>query len=152
MLTAESGSGCIKPMRVNFGHSEYERLSIVVSGDELQRVKQSSDTWLAAEAEIKAGKFSGRATLWLDLSDFARFITSAQSLYNTLEGEARFETIESQIGFLLKGDGKGHIALTGFLLDRCGDGNELRFTLDFDQTMLPKTISEIENLLNSAAK
>jgi hypothetical protein len=137
-------------MEISFGHPERERITFSIPYDISEQLKKSSDQSVTAQVQIRAGGFTGYADLWLDVSDFARFAPEVQRLYETLKGEARFETIENQISLVLKGDGKGHINLSGRLLGRCGDGNELLFKLDLDQTQLKHPISELEQFLKQA--
>lgn len=72
-----------------------------------------------------------------------------QRLYATLRGIATFQTVERQVGFTLTGDGKGHIELVGFLKDRGGGDNSIQFRLSYDQTLLPRSITQIEALLRA---
>ena len=139
-------------MEISFGHPERERVSFFIPDDVLEKLKKSPDKSITVRVQIQAGSFTGHAEPWLDVSDFARFAPEAQKLYETLKGEARFVTVEDQISLILKGDGKGHINLSGRLLDRCGDGNELLFKLNLDQTQLKHSISELEQFLKQAAE
>jgi hypothetical protein len=141
-------NGFINKMEISFGHSERERIVIAVP-DQPSCFKSSSKDWFSANVDIQAGGFKGTVSTYLDRSDFERFLPQIRWLYETLKGEARFDTIERQIEFVLKGDGKGHITLSGFLKDR-PDGNELSFELEFDQTLLKRSISEIETYLAAA--
>ncbi|MBC7992457.1 MAG: hypothetical protein H7Z15_04345 [Rhizobacter sp.] len=81
-----------------------------------------------------------------------RILPQLRSLYDTLHGTATFDTIERQISFTLTGDGKGHITLAGFLADRAGGDNRLEFSLSYDQTLLPRSIGQIEHLLRATTK
>jgi hypothetical protein len=134
-------------MEISFGFPERERIAFLIPDDISEQLKKSAGQSVTARVEVQVGGFTGYAELWLDVSDFVRFVPEVQRLYETLEGEACFETIENQISLVLKGDGKGHINLSGRLLDRCGDGNELLFKLFFDQTLLRQSISELEHFL-----
>ena len=136
-------------MEISFGHTEQEQISFFIPDAILEKLKKSFDKSATVRVQIQAGSFTGHAEPWLDVSDFVRFAPQAQRLYETLNGEARFETVENQIRLILTGDGKGHINLSGHLLDRCGDGNKLFFKLDFDQTLLKNSISDMERFLNA---
>ena len=46
--------------------------------------------------------------------------------------------IERQLQINCIGNERGGIAVDGIVLDRVGDGNELRFRFDIDQTYLPR--------------
>jgi hypothetical protein len=88
--------------------------------------------------------------VFCDLDDFVSLRTEVEGIYSSLSGTAIFQTIESQIGFTMVGDGRGQIALDGFLSDRCGDGNTLQFRLDFDQTLLWQAVSDLRHLTESS--
>jgi hypothetical protein len=149
MRREKSGNGFTDFMEISFGHPERER--IIIHFPVSEELKKSSDKRATARVEIQAGGFTGYAEPWLDVSDFVRFVPQVHQLYETLGGEARFETVENQICLVLKGDGRGHISLIGHLLDRCGDGNKLSFKLNFDQTLLRRSILELERFLKSTA-
>jgi hypothetical protein len=132
---------------VGFGHPEGERLDFVFAGSELERFRTSPDDWIRAGGTVAAGGFRGDTELWFMAAEFARLLPQLRRLYETLQGEVDFKTIEDQVGFRLTGDGRGHIVLHGYLLDRTGDGNRLDFTLSYDQTLLRQSILEISDLL-----
>jgi hypothetical protein len=52
--------------------------------------------------------------------------------------------LEKQLHLKIKGDGKGHVALNGELLDQAGIGNRLNFSFQFDQVALGESIREIK--------
>ena len=101
--------------------------------------------WIKCHAEIQAGQFEGKVELYLVSGDLFRLSEQAEVLYRTLSGEASLDTLEGQISLRLTGDGKGHIKLEGFLIDRCGDGNKLNFILNYDQTLLWQTVSTLRD-------
>jgi hypothetical protein len=78
--------------------------------------------------------------------DFPRFRRQLESLYKTLSGSANFDTIEHQLQIECAGNKRGGIAINGTVKDRIGDGNELRFRFDIDQTYLPILIAELEDI------
>jgi hypothetical protein len=132
---------------VGFGHPERERIEFVFSDSEVERFRSSGEDWLQAHCTVVAGTFQGEADLWFESADFARVLPPLRQLYETLQGAVDFHTIEDQVGFCLTGDGRGHIELRGYLLDRAGGGNRLEFALNYDQTLLWHSISEIDELL-----
>jgi len=97
--------------------------------------------------EIQVGKFFGQIELLLTVSDIIRFKGQVECLYRDLKGRAEFTTVEDQVGLKIETDGLGHMTATGFLRDGVGFGNELSFTIEFDQTTLQRTISEIDKAL-----
>ena len=101
------------------------------------------DDWVSATISVRAGAFTASIDATLVTCDFPRFRRQIESFYNTLSGSANFDTIERQLQIECIGNERGGIAITGTVQDRVGDGNELRFGFDIDQTYLPKVISEL---------
>jgi hypothetical protein len=133
------------PLDIPFGHPDRE--SLVLSLD-LPAKTDSGYEWINCRATVHAGKFQGTADLYLEARDLMSFGQPLESLYRTLKGEAALDTIESQISLKLVGDGKGHVELRGTLFDRCGNGNMLKFVLQYDQTLLWQTISALRDVLS----
>ena len=133
------------PLSIAFGHADRE--SLVLSLD-LPANTDSGYEWISCRAAVHAGNFQGMADLYLEAGDLKRFSQPLEGLYRTLKGEAALDTIEGQISLKLVGDGKGHIELRGTLLDRCGDGNTLKFVLQYDQTLLWQTISALRDAIS----
>lgn len=102
--------------------------------------------WLASNIDVVAGAFSGSVSATLVTVDFPRFRRELETLYQSLDGTATFNTIERQLEIVCTGNGLGGIAVTGTVQDRAGDGNELRFGFDTDQTFLPALIRQIQEL------
>ena len=55
--------------------------------------------------------------------------------------------MEGQLYILLETDGLGHIRATGYLRQNTVSSTELSFEIEFDQTLLWHTISEIDEAL-----
>lgn len=104
------------------------------------------DDWLSATISVHAGAFSATIDATLVTCDFPRFRTQLEALYKTLSGSAAFDTIERQLEINCVGNERGGIAVDGFVQDRVGDGNELRFRFEIDQTYLPKIIAELQRI------
>ena len=104
------------------------------------------DDWLCATIGVRAGAFTATIDALLMTCDFPRFRCQLESLYKTLSGSANFDTIERQLQLNCVGNDRGGIAVNGTVQDRAGDGNELRFRFDIDQTYLPQIISDVQNI------
>ena len=101
------------------------------------------DDWVSVIIVVHAGAFSASIDATFMTCDFAQFRRQLEALYETLSGSAKFDTIERQLQIECVGNERGGIAITGTVQDRVGDGNELRFGFDIDQTYLPGVISEL---------
>ena len=103
--------------------------------------------WIASELHIAAGGFRGSFRADLRSEEFHTFLEEMEALSRTLQGTARFATMEGQIALSLTGDGKGHVHLDGEAIDYAATGNRLQFHLDIDQTYLPEICRSLEYLL-----
>ena len=134
-------------MIFSFGQSEHERIEIDVLNYERAPVGEYwDDNWLNVEIRVRAGGFRGKAAATIITSELEKFLSELRPLYEKLDGKAEFATMEGQLGLRLSGDGKGHIELQGEVADQAGIGNRLHFTLQFDQSQLRVSISELERV------
>ncbi len=104
------------------------------------------DDWLDATISVHAGAFSATIHATLVTCDFPRFRPRLEELYKTLSGSATFATIERQLQITCVGNDRGGIAIDGIAQERVGDGNELRFRFDIDQTDLPNIIAQLQQI------
>jgi hypothetical protein len=137
----------VDAVKVAFGHSERERLEFIFELRDSRGFADSSDAWLKPRISITAGPFTGQTDVYVEIGDFDRLLPQLRKLYETLEGTASFAPIERQVGFKLTGDGKGHVEMSGFLADSNFKSNCVNFVLTFDQTLLARSISEVEQFL-----
>lgn len=136
------------PMQFSFGHSKNERIEVEVFGYEREPVGEYyDDNWLTVEIRVWAGGFRGSTSASLLTHELNQFLPPLRSLYESLAGTAEFKTMEEQLGLRLSGDGQGHIALSGEIYDQPGIGNRLQFSLSLDQTLLAKSIRELEQVV-----
>lgn len=103
--------------------------------------------WLRCEVELAVGGFEARFPADLRTDALQRWHGEVAALYESLAGEARFESMEGQLRLTLTGDGRGHIRLDGTARDRPGSDNALDFRLDFDQTQLFGAVAQLDELL-----
>ena len=137
-------------MIFSFGQSERERIEVDVLRYERAPIGEYyDDNWLTAEIRVQAGGFDGNAAAVIVTDELVRFVAELRPLFETLSGSAEFTTIEDQLALKLVGDGKGHIKLRGVVLDHKGYGNCLHFTLEFDQSQLRASISELEQVVKN---
>ena len=105
--------------------------------------------WIRSKVAIKAGGFSGQFDCELAATDFDGFKKELSVLYNKLDGTASFNTLEGQLEIKIKGDGNGHLKAECSAMDLAGMGNELMFTIDFDQTAIPRMIKQLEKIMET---
>src|SRR5262245_9828947 len=85
--------------------------------------------WLDVTAEVAAGVFRGSLDGALRTDEFERFRGQLAQVYETLTGEAVFETMERWLNVRMVGDGRGHIEAHCRLCDDLAFGNTLDFQL-----------------------
>ena len=136
-------------MKFAIGLTEKERLEITVLGYACEAYNNEYDAnWLNASTSIVAGSFVGRINLMILAPELSLFASRISKLYEQLEGEAEFKTMEDQLYIKCRGDGLGHIVVTGYMSDEIGSGyNTLNFELALDQTQLKRTIDELDKVL-----
>ena len=130
----------------SLGYPERERILFELLPPVADKKTEGYD-WIRARAKIRVGNFHGQTELMLTVSDIISFKEQVECLHRDLKGFAEFTTIEGQVGLKLETDGLGHMNATGYLRDDVSFGNELSFTIEFDQTFLKQTISEINTAL-----
>lgn len=91
-----------------------------------------SNTIMAVE--IISTCYFCKASMDIDVKKLAEFADSLCEIYESLIGEARIEEPYGKQMFIsFTGDGKGHIAIEGYLTDNCFS---LEFSDSTDQTYL----------------
>jgi len=101
------------------------------------------DNWLSVEVSVKCGAFQGKFLAAFLTGELESFHTQLISLYQTLVGTAKFETLEGQLELRATGDGLGHIKISGEALDQAGIGNKLIFEIVVDQTQLQTSVQSL---------
>lgn len=136
-------------MKFAIGLTEKERLEITVMGYACENYDNEYDAnWLNASTSIVTGGFEGHTTLMILTFELSLFASKISKQYEQLDGEAEFQTMEDQLYIKCRGDGLGHIAVTGYMRDATGTGcNTLNFELALDQTQLKRTIDELDQVL-----
>jgi hypothetical protein len=131
------------------GSKESDQISISVLSYERPPSEDFYDNnWVTSQISVSTGAFAGQFNAALTTQDFVVFMPQLESLFNTLKGEAKFQTIEGQIEFTLSGNGRGGIEVTGFAIDRLGDGNQLQFRYEIDQTFLPPALRQLHEIIS----
>jgi hypothetical protein len=135
---------------VIIGHPSSDNIRLSVFGYMYPDSEDSDDgNWLISELEITSGAFKGIVgyDLLLRSGEFERFLKDIEPMYETLTGTAKYTTMEDWLEINVEGDGRGHIAATGFVIDRHINSNKLNFHINFDQTSLPQMIKGLKKLL-----
>ena len=142
----------MEALNVGFGHPERERLEFVFDDTDVSRSQEASEGWLKPRVRISAGAFRGETDVYVEQGDFERLLPELRTLHERLVGVVKFDPIENQIGFTIKGDGKGHIEMSGCVSDGTVESNRIQFFLSFDQTLLAASILDVDRLISAIAR
>jgi hypothetical protein len=133
---------------LRFGLGNHEHVEIRVIGYAYPCCgEQYDDNWINAEIGLGVGRFRATFPAFLQTTDFSRLQRDLGQFYRTLDGSVTFETIEDQLKLIFNIDKCGHIHIDGAARDEAGTGNTLKFQLDFDQTYMTSSLSELDSLV-----
>lgn len=112
----------------------------------LEDIRLSSNTIM--EVTVQSDGFSATTTMDIDIKELAKFALDLTHICEILSGEARIEEpygMHMYLSFI--GNGRGHIAVKGYLHKNNCVGNEqiLEFENDIDQTGLKKFSYDLFN-------
>jgi hypothetical protein len=125
-----------------------ESLSIAPTRREFPDLNDFWDgNWVYATVRLQAGAFRAEYEAQLRTTDFQLFRQQLGVLYERLTGTAAFDAMEDWIKLQVVGDGKGHMTAKCTARDYPGTGNTLTFTLQFDQTDVPRMLRELDAIL-----
>lgn len=130
----------------SIGYPDKERLVVTLLGSPTASESEGHD-WVKAVAHVEVGAFNGELGIWICISDVIRFHDELEVVYNNVAGAAEFKTIEDQLYINIEVDKLGHVQASGYIIDGFVAGNKLNFNIQFDQTLLWHTISEIDEAL-----
>ena len=103
--------------------------------------------WLNTDIELAAGAFRAQYVACLRVDELVRFRDQLAALYETLDGQADFDSMEHWLSISVKGDGKGHFNVDCQARDDAGMGNTLKFSLYFDQTQIPRILDGLNQTI-----
>lgn len=95
---------------------------------------------------IKNNIFSAIADMDIGIKEFVKFTMDLDNLYKNLYGKAVIKEVYGNMYISFEGDGKGHIAISGYLCNRyCDNDYDIRFNNVIDQTALKDFCKELKN-------
>jgi hypothetical protein len=135
-------------VEIVIGGTEFERIEVAITGPPYPAATDYWDgNWLRARISANVGGFVGEVRCDMRTEEFARFRQQLERLYEEVEGDAEFSTLEYWLTLRVHGDGPGHVHVDGELFDRVGRmGNCLRFELEIDRTYLPPIIDALAEI------
>jgi hypothetical protein len=118
--------------------SEYVTLQMVSKPD--------GEGWYLTEVSVRCRVWTGRFRAQFKVGELSRFGQDIEEIYKSLSGSASLDPSEPYLRLTLTGDGKGHIAVNGAAQDELGQGTELVFSFELDQTELPSIAKSLRSL------
>ena len=104
--------------------------------------------WISCKIIISAGAFSAKYKADLRGDEINRFLSSLQNAQKDLREVIEFSSMELWLKFKILGDGLGHFSGECVATDTDGfEQPELSFSIQIDQTDLPKIINQTKSLL-----
>ena len=101
-----------------------------------------------ANVEIAVPCFHGRIEAWLEKFDIENFASQLTTVYESLQGEARLIPLEEQFTLIVQARTGGHIHISGAAWSNATYENKLEFSLEFDQSFLPKVLVQLQDAIN----
>ncbi len=141
-------------LQLVIGGKEHERVAVELLGREYPEpdsLDADDSNWVPARVSVAAGAFRGQFSCCLRAEDFARLLPQLHRLEADASGSARFTTMEGQLEFEIKGDGRGHFDVRGEAMDEAGIGNKLTWSLTIDQTYLRPIIASVSAISTGRA-
>jgi hypothetical protein len=106
---------------------------------------RGSSNWFNADVEIHCGAWHGQYTAYFENGELRSFAAQLRNLYRDLSGSAVFQQrLEAYLTITCKGDGRGHILLSGIAQERPNQGPTLSFQLDLEQTQVPQIADALD--------
>jgi hypothetical protein len=93
--------------------------------------------WFHANVSVQSAVWTGKLRAEFAAGELRRFGLEIETLNKQLDGRAELRPMESFIEMIFKGDGRGHISVTGTAWHQLGAGTRLEFEFELDQTQLP---------------
>jgi hypothetical protein len=120
------------------GRAGWNHLRIAISD-------RCHSNWFNADVQIRCGGLSAKYTATFESGELRSFAAEIRRLYRELSGSACLKQKgPSYLAVTCKGDGRGHIWLTGVAEERPQQGPKLVFELSLEQTDLPLIADTLE--------
>jgi hypothetical protein len=101
--------------------------------------------WITIRIDVSAGSFYGVYSTEILRDELVAFRSELGKLYSFEAPGAHFNPIEHGLYIDAKGDGRGNFEARCEAKD--GNGNALKFNLEFDQTDIPQMTKELDEII-----
>jgi hypothetical protein len=113
----------------------------------LSSLEKLDDESYKCQLDLSSGSFTAKIEFWLDTVSARQVLDVLSHIIDQSRGTARLSFRYEEPFIEFKGDGLGHIAVSG-LLTEGPPFQRLEFVFQTDQTMVGSFIKNLENLLN----
>jgi hypothetical protein len=96
--------------------------------------------------EVSSPPFKAAVSFFFDAPPILTFIDALEGIYRTLIGEARLGLQFEEPYFSLRGDGNGHVSVSGVFTGGSENEQRLEFSFVTDQTALRPFILELKEI------
>jgi len=103
--------------------------------------------WVATHVEITAGSFRGTFTASLRAEEFSGFRDELTLLHANASSKARFSSLEEWLAIEIIREGPGNYVAHCTAIDQPENGNELKFSVRFNQTELPAILRSLDKII-----
>ena len=101
------------------------------------------------DVSIQSGKYYVKdAEIWFTTGRVYELYVHLQKVYKQLKGIIHFSNRDDSLNFTLKFNQYGQILVHGHFQELPSEENRLEFEFQLDQSYLPKTLTELKNIID----
>ena len=115
---------------------------------ELTDFTKLDDEGFKCQLNVISGPFTADIEFWFDISSAREVIECLGKIYEKPRAEAKLGFRYEQPYIQFKGDGLGHIEISGLLVEG-PPFQRLEFTFQSDQTLISEFLSELRDLIET---
>lgn len=112
---------------------------------ELTDFTKLDDEGFKCQLNLKSGPFSAEVEFWFDALSAKEVVNCLENIHENTRGEAKLSFRYEQPYIHFKGDGLGHIEVSGLLVEG-PPFQRLEFSFQTDQTMISEFLTELRDL------
>jgi hypothetical protein len=101
--------------------------------------------------EVKSGPFAAKVQFFFDAGPWRAFLRDLDALNESLSGEAKLGLDFEEPFIAFRGDGRGHIQVSGLLIEHSAHSQRLEFSFVADQTALAPFLSDLREVARAPA-
>jgi hypothetical protein len=115
---------------------------------ELTEFTKLDDEGFKCELDLISGPFTAHIEFWFDISSASEVLKYLEKIHENPRAEAKLAFRYEQPYIQFKGDGLGHIEVSGLLVDG-PPFQRLEFTFQSDQTLISEFVTDLRDLIET---